>query len=1133
MTFPQTLLPLRVDLSMDGSTWTNVSADVRYEQKIRINRGRSDWGQQVDFGRCSFALSNTDGKYSPRNPEGTYYGQIGRNTPVRVSVGYGSVALDLPGGEGDYASTPDAAALDITGDIDIRVDATLDNWMLPDYPSGGATDFGRTELIGKADTSQVSWILYVRRSKLYLVWSTNGTALNAIASTADLPLTADGRLAVRATLDVDNGASGHTATFYTSTSISGSWTQLGDAVTGSGTTSIHSGTAALRIGSVPSVSYDEAIGLVHAAQVLNGIGGSAVANPDFTAQTSGATSFADAAGRTWSLGGNAEITNRKTRFVGEVASWTPRWETGGFDVITEVEAAGVLRRLGQGAVPLKSPMYRELTSVGRSSIVAYWPMEDGEDATSFGSAIDGHTAMQIVNETITPAAYSDWVGSDAIATITTGQLKALVPSYSTGTTQQVMFFIKVPAAGVVSTQRIVSVVNQGVMSTWSLYVNTSGNLDLRGYDSDGSQRHASGFGSDSINGLEKLVVMKFVTTLLSANTTYTVQVMDIADSMLTAVPDDNPSTFTITDTVTGSTSTITSLRFGQDGAMNSTALGHVAVGSSSTAFNGIAAPAVGWNAEEGPSRVMRLGTEQGIHAYATGPGDEQAGPQARSTALELMRAAEQVDKGILAELRRLLGVRYVTRSSLYNEPVTLTLDYTGDDGLVTPLDPTDDDQSVTNDVTEQRTGGASARATLDAGALSTASPPDGIGLYDTSYTTNLLDDTQPPHHAAWRLHLGTWDEIRCPQVTVNLAAAPGSIEDAAAVDVGSRIQITNPPAWMPPDTIDLLVQGYSEVLDQFAWTITYNCTPFGPFNVATEGDSLYNRADTEGSELAAALTSSATTAYVSTTSGPVWTTDSAEHPFSIRVAGEVMSVTDVDSFLTDAFGRSVSNGWGTADSGQAWSTGGGVAGNYNVASGYGSHTLSTTNASRRTFVTFDYGDFDYYASLTTSATATGGSLFGGPTGRYVDSDNLYMARLEFTTGNAVILSIRKRVAAVETELGTYSLAGFTYTPGTTYIRVRFQVIGSTLRAKAWESTGLEYGPWQIEVTDTSLTTSDFLGVRSISASANTNVNPEVRYDNLETISPQKFTVTRSSNGVTKAQAAGADVRLAYPAYTAL
>ncbi|MBC2903135.1 hypothetical protein [Streptomyces cupreus] len=917
MAFPETNLPIKVHLSLDGSTWTDVSADVRYQDKIRITRGRSDWGQQVDFGRCNFALSNTNGKYSPRNPEGTYYGQIGRNTPVRVSVETGSVALDLPGAEGDYASTPDAAALDITGDLDVRFDATLANWCLADYPTGSGTDYDHTELMGKAASGQVSWNLYVRLSKLHLTWSTNGTALTSASSTADLPLTTSGRLAVRATLDVDNGASGHTVTFYTSDSISGTWTQLGDAVTGSGTTSIHSGTAALRVGSIPDVSYSEAIGLVHAVEVRSGIAGTAVANPNFTAQASGTTSFADAAGRTWTVAGTAAITNRKTRFVGEISSWTPRWDTGGFDVVTQVEAAGILRRLGLGAVPLKSPIYREATSPLRTAVVAYWPLEDGAEATEFGSAIDGHPAVKLTGS-VTPAAYSDWVGSDAIPTVGTGSMRVSVPTYGTdgsNSYNQLFFFAKVPTAGVVSTQRLVSVSTTGQAATWSLYVNTAGLLDMRAYDSDGTQIHSSGFSGTSINGREKLIAIRWGPPVFVE---YVVSVTDVAGSKATAVPDNVLDSFTITNTVNAtSVVRLSEIRFGEDGAMNSTAIGHVVVGNTSTAFNGFAAPGVGWNAEEAPSRVTRLGTEEGIHAYATGSGDEQMGVQARSTAVDLMRSAEAVDKGILAELRNVLGIRYVTRASMYSQPVTLSLNYTGDDGLVAPLDPVDDDQSVTNDVTEQREGGASARAVLTSGTLSTAAPPNGIGLYDTSYTTNLLDDTQPAQHAAWRLHLGTWDETRFPQVAVNLAGAPASIENAAAVDVGSRIQITNPPVWLPPDTLDLLVQGYSETLDQRAWNITYNCTPAGPFNVAWAGDDDsataerdLSWADTEGTTLAEALTATETDVDVLTTSGPTWTDDASDTPFDWRVGGEVMTVTAPHSLLnTNPFYDTSVTGW--------------------------------------------------------------------------------------------------------------------------------------------------------------------------------------------------------------------------------
>jgi hypothetical protein len=237
------------------------------------------------------------------------------------------------------------------------------------------------------------------------------------------------------------------------------------------------------------------------------------------------------------------------------------------------------------------------------------------------------------------------------------------------------------------------------------------------------------------------------------------------------------------------------------------------------------------------------------------------------------------------------------------------------------------------------------------------------------------------------------------------------------------------------------------------------------------------------------------------------------------------------SWMQDAFPRTAASSWGTADTGQLWTNSGGTAADYNVTTGYGATRLATANVSRRVFTDFLYGDVDVYTSITSSAAATGGSLFGGPTARHIDSDNLYQARVEFTTANAVILSVRKRVATVETQLATFT-TDITHVAGT-FLRVRFQVIGSNLKAKIWRLTDSEPYLWQIETTDTDLTTSVFIGLRSISAAANTNVNPEIRYDNYEITNPQTFTVTRSRNGVTKAQSAAADVRLADPAIVAL
>jgi hypothetical protein len=215
--------------------------------------------------------------------------------------------LRLPDAAGAYASTPDTAALDITGDIDLRVDATLDAWVT------GAPHGSINYLIAKYTTTgnQRSYTLRLSTDgTLQLVWSANGTNLITRSATEALVPGPGGRLAVRATLDVDNGASDNTTRFYTAPSMAGPWVQLGDAVPGSGaTTSIFSGTGVLEIGSHTAGSAGTMPGYIHAVEVRSGIDGTLVADPDFSTVDESDTSFADGAGRTWTVHGTAAVVD--------------------------------------------------------------------------------------------------------------------------------------------------------------------------------------------------------------------------------------------------------------------------------------------------------------------------------------------------------------------------------------------------------------------------------------------------------------------------------------------------------------------------------------------------------------------------------------------------------------------------------------------------------------------------------------------------------------------------------------------------------------------------------------------------------------------------------------------------------
>jgi hypothetical protein len=216
-----------------------------------------------------------------------------------------STTLLLTGGSPGRASTPDTAALDITGDIDVRVHVAMDDWT-PSATQG---------LIGKyiSTGNQRSWRLTVLATGvLRLVWSTNGSTSITADSTAAVSAANGTSIWVRVTLDVDNGAAGRDIKFWTS-SDGETWTQLGATVTQATVTSIFNSTAEVAVGSgFDSGTQERLAGKVSAVEIRNGIAGTVVANPVFGEQPAGTTSFVDSTGLTWTVTAPASIAESGT-----------------------------------------------------------------------------------------------------------------------------------------------------------------------------------------------------------------------------------------------------------------------------------------------------------------------------------------------------------------------------------------------------------------------------------------------------------------------------------------------------------------------------------------------------------------------------------------------------------------------------------------------------------------------------------------------------------------------------------------------------------------------------------------------------------------------------------------------------
>lgn len=209
--------------------------------------------------------------------------------------------LELTGATNSYASTPDNAALDIVGDIELLADIQPTQWP----PAVDDTVMGKY-----ADaTSNRGYRLDVTTAgRLRFVWSTDGSNNFTLTSSVPVDIIGGERISVRVTFDVNNGAGGRTATFYTSPGsiASGPWTQLGTPQTSATVTTIFSNSAPLEVGS-RNGGANRFHGNIYAARVRNGIGGTIVANPFFMNQAPGTTSFADSAGRTWTIQSGAAI----------------------------------------------------------------------------------------------------------------------------------------------------------------------------------------------------------------------------------------------------------------------------------------------------------------------------------------------------------------------------------------------------------------------------------------------------------------------------------------------------------------------------------------------------------------------------------------------------------------------------------------------------------------------------------------------------------------------------------------------------------------------------------------------------------------------------------------------------------
>lgn len=884
MVFPVDALALKGEIFVNNA-WTDISGYIYGDgnNAFTINRGYSDEQKSTRSSSCNFKLSSPSGLFNNRNPLSPYFGLIPRNTPLRVTAGTSDTYLKVsPTGDNSRSFTPSTVALNILGDIDVAVDIEPSSWI-PGYT---------TTLAGKYNPSgdQRGWGFALSAGGfLQLYWSTDGTVANRQVRTSSIALPSPtARMSVRVFLDVNNGASGHNVQFfYSSTGITGPWTQLGTTITTAGVTSIASTTETVSVGGLAGQQSLVGGGGNFSGRIykflLKNSAGTIVSNLDFTSVESATTSLTDAQGNVWTNGGSARLRNDSVRFVGEISKFPYETDKTNTEVYSNITASGILRRLTQGASPLRSPLFRRINNYNP---FGYFPMEDNDKTTILSNeAANGQpgtvTGVSFVGDETLP-------GTGGVMNIDeqTAVVKGNFNTVPNGNYYSASWFMRMGAIPPSETLIARFFAPSGVIRRWDI-VATLTAFRVDAYNAAGTIVSTGNVVYSGVGVPTNWISFQLEATQVGGNVQWAMYCVRFGDTL---------SYFTGIQTVAGTVGRLSSFEIRAQTNLVDTKYTHLMVSQTKVAtvnYEYYAATA-GYAGETAGNRIKRLSEEEKVNFLWFGNLDdtELMGPQTVDTFVNLIEEAKAVDDGFFIEPQDQLGIEYITRSALISRFTEATLSYSGGH-LSGEFLPVDDDLRLRNDVTVTRTSGGSARAE----PLEGPSLPSIVGRYQESVTLNAANDSQLEGLAGWRAFLGTWDEPRYEQIQVQLsrpqyAASTTLSNSVVRINIAGVGLITDVPVYQSANDVRFLILGYEERLGQYQWDIRWNAAPYGTYEANTLRDRTSVRpADATDSKLVSGINSSVTSFTVTATTDPVWTL--TELPVDIRIGGEVMTVTAV------------------------------------------------------------------------------------------------------------------------------------------------------------------------------------------------------------------------------------------------
>lgn len=602
------------------------------------------------------------------------------------------------------------------------------------------------------------------------------------------------------------------------------------------------------------------------------------------------------------------VTLFHQRFIGEITKWPQRENPAGTDQYVPIEASGITGRLEQGS-RIASCLRRRMPFIESQDVVGYWPLEDGEDATQFESVLVDNPVAELRGE-VEPGAFDGIDASLPLPVLNTGKITAFLGAYDPKRLvfgdhyAEVSMVCRLPDENAVPLEEITLLsvfCNEDIGRaeiTFSRNDELSPNPDSGGgrlyvFDDDGVE---IGNATVSDFGRTELGRTIIVQMIFEFNTSIDSQVM--ARFVAIEEPRFLDIGWSPVNVGTRDFGLVSRIALNQDRQQSHDfAAGHVTVWRDEYQLDFVDA-AQAFREEVAQDRIDRLMGENGISGDVINSTLlQRMGSQRPDTTMNLIRECADVDGGILKDSvgSGVPSIAYI--GALLNQQPVRVIDW-ADGQILPPFRPVEDDQRVRNDVEIKRPRGSSSRHVQLKGRLSIQDPPDGVGRYDERRELNCATDEQVAPLAQWHVHRGTIDMPRFPEVTVSPLKNPEFIGDVLnpPPEPGGRITLINLPLWAWPEDVDLMVEGYKEVITGEDWKITYQTSPFEPFIAGVLDSAELGRLEAKGisTQIEFRVGIDTTLRVTGESLGidlPAFTIDSANYPLAIRVSGALLEVT--------------------------------------------------------------------------------------------------------------------------------------------------------------------------------------------------------------------------------------------------